>query len=210
MMRKAIPEASAKRLPIYHRYLGFLHSAGKKHVSSDELSEAVKVESASIRRDFSYFGALGKRGHGYDVAYLLDFFNKELHQDRLTNVALIGMGNLGRALLNHNFYVSNNLRISAAFDIDEAVVGKILSGVPVYPMSDMVAQLRIQQLDVAILMVPQEVAQEAADHLVEAGVHGILNFTPIRLTVPEQVRVQHVDLTSDLQTLLYFLDHDNG
>jgi redox-sensing transcriptional repressor len=125
-------------------------------------------------------------------------------------VALIGMGNLGRALLNYNFHVSNNLRISAAFDIDEAVVGKILSGVPVYPMSDMVAQLRIQQLDVAILMVPQEVAQDAADHLVEAGIHGILNFTPIRLTVPEHVRVQHVDLTNELQTLLYFMDHDNG
>mgnify|MGYP002663135054 CR=1 FL=1 len=141
MTTNDIPNASARRLPIYHRYLGFLHTAGIQRVSSTELSEAVKVDSATIRRDFSYFGALGKRGFGYDVAYLLDFFNKTLHQERLTNVALIGVGNLGQALLNYNFHVSNNLRISAAFDVDEGVVGKILSGVPVYPMSEMVEQL---------------------------------------------------------------------
>ena len=208
MTTNDIPNASARRLPIYHCYLGFLHTAGIQRVSSTELSEAVKVDSATIRRDFSYFGALGKRGFGYDVAYLLDFFNKTLHQERLTNVALIGVGNLGQALLNYNFHVSNNLRISAAFDVDEGIVGKILSGVPVYPMSEMVEQLRIQQLDVAILTIPQEMAQDAANRLVEAGIHGIMNFTPIRLSVPENVRVQNVDLTNELQTLIYFLDND--
>ena len=118
------------------------------------------------------------------------------------------MGNLGHALLNYNFHVSNNLRISAAFDVDEGIVGKILSGVPVYPMSEMVEQLRIQQLDVAILTIPQEMAQDTANRLVEAGIHGIMNFTPIRLSVPENVRVQNVDLTNELQTLIYFLDND--
>lgn len=210
MTTNNIPKASARRLPIYHRYLGFLHTAGKKWVSSTELGEAVKVESATIRRDFSYFGAPGKRGYGYDVAFLLDFFNKKLHQERLTNVALIGVGNLGQALLNYNFHVSNNLRISAAFDIDEGIVGKILSGVPVYPMSEMVEQLRIQQLDVAILTIPQEMAQDAADRLIEAGVHGIMNFTPIRLSVPGNVRVQNVDMTNELQTLIYFLNNGIG
>ena len=92
--------------------------------------------------------------------------------------------------------------------VDEGVVGKILSGVPVYPMSEMVEQLRIQQLDVAILTIPQEMAQDAANRLVEAGIHGIMNFTPIRLSVPENVRVQNVDLTNELQTLIYFLDND--
>ncbi|CZQ91141.1 Hypothetical protein Tpal_1364 [Trichococcus palustris] len=203
-----IPKATAKRLPIYHRYLRFLHNAGKKRVSSTELSEAVKVDSATIRRDFSYFGALGKRGYGYDVEYLLDFFSKTLNQDRLTNVALIGVGNLGHALLNYNFHVSNNVRISAAFDVNEDIVGTILSGVPVYPMSDMVEQLRIQQIDVAILTVPQEVAQRATNELLEAGIRGIMNFTPLRLSVPDNVRVQNVDLTNELQTLIYFLDND--
>lgn len=207
MTTNDIPKAAARRLPIYHRYLGFLQYAEKKRVSSTELSEAVKVDSATIRRDFSYFGALGKRGFGYDVAYLLDFFNKTLHQERLTNVALIGVGNLGQALLNYNFHVSNNLRISAAFDIDEGIVGKILSGVPVYPMANMVEQLRIQQLEVAILTVPHEMAQDVADRLIEAGVHGIMNFTPIRLSVPGNVRVQNVDMTNELQTLIYFLNN---
>ncbi|MCQ9210532.1 redox-sensing transcriptional repressor Rex [Granulicatella seriolae] len=201
-----IPKATARRLPIYHRYLRFLHDAGKRRISSTELSEAVKVDSATIRRDFSYFGALGKRGYGYDVEYLLDFFSHTLNQDRLTNVALVGVGNLGQALLNYNFHQSNNVRISAAFDVSDDLVGKILRGVPVYPMDEMVEQIQLQQIEVVILTVPQEVAQETAHDLVKAGVKGILNFTPLRLSLPESVRVQNVDLTNELQTLIYFLD----
>ncbi|AQS54391.1 Redox-sensing transcriptional repressor Rex [Jeotgalibaca dankookensis] len=203
-----IPKATARRLPIYYRYLRYLNDAGKTRISSTELSEAVKVDSATIRRDFSYFGALGKRGYGYEVEYLLDFFSKTLNQDNLTNVALIGVGKLGQALLNYNFHLSNNVRISAAFDVKPDIVGKIVSGVPVYPMEEMIGQLRIQQIDVAILTVPQEVAQTATNKLAEAGVRGIMNFTPIRLSVPENVRIQNVDLTNELQTLIYFLDND--
>lgn len=202
-----IPKATAKRLAIYHRYLRFLHDAGKRRISSTELSEAVKVDSATIRRDFSYFGALGKRGYGYDVEYLLEFFSHTLNQDRLTNVALVGVGNLGQALLNYNFHQSNNVRIAAAFDINQDLVGKIVRGVPVYSLDDMVEQLKLQQIQVVILTVPQTVAQETADRLVEAQVKGILNFTPIRLSTPESVRVQNVDLTNELQTLIYFLDN---
>lgn len=207
-MSTEIPRATARRLPIYHRYLRYLHNAGKARISSNELSEAVKVDSATIRRDFSYFGALGKRGYGYDVEYLLDFFSKTLNQDRLTNVALIGVGNLGHALLNYNFHLSNNVRISCAFDVNEEIVGKIVSGVPVYDMSEMIEQLRIQQIDVAILTVPQNVAQKATNDLTEAGIKGIMNFTPIRLSVPDDVRIQNVDLTNELQTLIYFLDNN--
>lgn len=204
-----IPKATAKRLPIYHRYLRFLYDAGKTRISSTELSDAVKVDSATIRRDFSYFGALGKRGYGYDVKYLLDFFARTLNQDRLTHVALIGVGNLGLALLNYNFHQSNNLRVSAAFDISPSISGTILSGVPVYHISDMVEQIKQQQIKVAILTVPQAVAQDTANQLVEAGIQGILNFTPIRLSVPKEVRVQNVDLTNELQTLIYFLDNQD-
>ncbi|MCA9766326.1 MAG: redox-sensing transcriptional repressor Rex [Carnobacterium sp.] len=207
MTKPKVPKATAKRLPIYYRYLRFLHDAGKDRISSTELSEAVKVDSATIRRDFSYFGALGKRGYGYDVENLMNFFSKTLKQDRLTNVALVGVGNLGHALLNYNFHQSNNMRISAAFDINEELIGKILSGVPVYPMSDMVEQLKIQQIEIVILTVPTEVAQETANELQKAGVKGIMNFTPIRITVPDDMRVQNVDLTNELQTLIYFLDH---
>ncbi len=185
-----------------------LNEEGKDKVSSTELSEAVQVDSASIRRDFSYFGALGKRGYGYDVKNLLSFFKKILNQDTLTNVALIGVGNLGRALLNYNFKRSNNIRISCAFDINKEITGRILSGVPVYDMDDLKQQLSDQQITIAILTVPSTAAQKTTDEMVDAGVKGIMNFTPIRLSAPADVRVQNVDLATELQTLIYFLDSD--
>ncbi|GAA0482788.1 redox-sensing transcriptional repressor Rex [Alkalibacterium indicireducens] len=207
MADKKIPKATARRLPLYYRYLRFLHEAGKERVSSAKLSEAVKVDSATIRRDFSYFGALGKRGYGYDVEALMNFFSKTLNQDRLTNVALIGVGNLGQALLNYNFRRNNNIRISAGFDVKDDLIGTIHQGVPIYDINEMVDQLEMQQIDVAILTVPSEIAQEMADKLVKGGVRGIMNFTPIRVTVPKEVRVHNVDLTNELQTLIYFINY---
>ena len=207
MADKKIPKATARRLPLYYRYLRFLHEAGKERVSSAKLSEAVKVDSATIRRDFSYFGALGKRGYGYDVEALMNFFSKTLNQDRLTNVALIGVGNLGQALLNYNFRRNNNIRISAGFDVKDDLIGTIHQGVPIYDINEMVDQLEMQQIDVAILTVPSEIAQERADKLVKGGVRGIMNFTPIRVTVPKEVRVHNVDLTNELQTLIYFINY---
>ncbi len=208
MEKIKIPKATAKRLPLYYRYLIILNEEGKDKVSSTELSEAVQVDSASIRRDFSYFGALGKRGYGYDVKNLLKFFKKILNQDTLTNVALVGVGNLGRALLNYNFKRSNNIRISCAFDINKDITGKILSGVPVYDMSELKKQLSDQQISIAILTVPSSSAQVTTNEMVEAGVKGIKNFTPIRLSAPSTVRVQNVDLATELQTLIYFLDSE--
>jgi len=210
LTEQKIPRATAKRLPIYYRYLNILLDADKTRVSSTELSEAVKVDSATIRRDFSYFGALGKRGYGYDVLSLIKFFKKILNQDRLTNVALIGVGNLGHALLNFNFHQDGNVRISAAFDVNETIANTIQSGVPIYPMTDLRTQLEEQQIQVAILTVPSDVAQSVTDDAVAGGVKGILNFTPLRITVPKDVRVQNVDLTNELQTLIYFLEHYNS
>ncbi len=205
MKETNIPKATAKRLPLYYRYLKFLHTSGKKKVSSTELSEAIKVDSATIRRDFSYFGELGKRGYGYDVEKLMDFFAKTLSEDRLTNVALVGVGNLGHALINYRFHQSNSIRISAAFDVKEDIVGRILDGVPVYHSDELIEQISDQHIEVAILTVPPESAQENADKLVEAGIKGIMNFTPISLDVPKGVQIQNVDLTNEMQTLIYFL-----
>lgn len=203
-----IPKATARRLPLYYRYLLLLNDEGKDKVSSTELAEAVQVDSASIRRDFSYFGALGKRGYGYDVKNLLSFFKKILNQDTLTNVALVGVGNLGHALLNYNFKRSNNIRISCAFDINPEITGKITQGVPVYSMDEMKQQIADQQIRIAILTVPQATAQNTADEMIEAGIKGIMNFTPIRLSAPNGVRIQNVDLATELQTLINFLDSD--
>ncbi len=205
-MAKEIPKATALRLPIYHRYLRFLQHAGKKRISSTELSEAVKVDSATIRRDFSYFGALGKRGYGYDVDHLLDFFSRILNQDRLTSVGLVGVGNLGNALINYNFRKNSNIRIGAAFDVNTDIIGTIQRGIPVYSMDELEEQIEQQQIEIIILSVPQDVAGDIVNRIIEAGVKGIMNFTPLRFDVPRSVRVQNVDLTNELQTLIYFID----
>lgn len=210
MADKQIPKATAKRLPLYYRYLKYLFSSGKKKVSSADLSEAVKIDSATIRRDFSYFGALGKRGYGYDVEDLMNFFSKQLNQDQLTHVALVGVGQLGRALLNYNFQGQNSIRISAGFDIDEEIVNTIFEGVPIYHTDELVQQIQSQQLDIAIIALPGDRGQEVTDKLVEAGIKGIMNFTPIRLDVPENVRVLNVDLSNELQSLIYFVQYSDS
>lgn len=209
MEDKRIPRATAKRIPLYYRYLQMLYADGITRVSSKELSQIAKIESATIRRDFSNFDRLGRRGYGYDVKSLLDYFNSILSQDKLTHVALVGLGNLGQALLNYRFPKSNNVRISAAFDVDKSLIGTVQSGVPVYDIAELGTQLNQQQINIAILTVPIEKAQEMTDVIVDAGAKGILNFTPIRLTVPDSVRVQDVDLANELQTLIYFLESDN-
>jgi redox-sensing transcriptional repressor len=202
-----IPQATAKRLPLYYRFLNSLHSSGKQRVSSAELSEAVKVDSATIRRDFSYFGALGKKGYGYNVNYLLSFFRKTLDQDELTKVALIGVGNLGTAFLNYNFLKNNNTKIAVAFDVIEEKVGTKIGEVPVYHMDDLEEVIEKEDIQVAILTVPATVAQSITDRMVQGTVRGILNFTPARLTVPSSIRVHHIDLAIELQSLVYFLKH---
>ncbi|OOE08289.1 redox-sensing transcriptional repressor Rex [Fictibacillus arsenicus] len=200
-----IPHATAKRLPLYYRFLKNLSSSGKQRVSSAELSEAVKVDSATIRRDFSYFGALGKKGYGYNVNYLLSFFSKTLNQDETTTVGLIGVGNLGTAFLHYNFTKNNNTKIEVAFDVDESKIGTEIAGVPIYHTNDIESELQKRGIDVAILTVPVGAAQPIADQLERAGVKGILNFTPARLTVSSEIRVHHIDLAVELQSLVYFM-----
>ncbi|MED3574128.1 redox-sensing transcriptional repressor Rex [Cytobacillus praedii] len=202
-----IPQATAKRLPLYYRFLKNLHSSGKQRVSSAELSEAVKVDSATIRRDFSYFGALGKKGYGYNVNYLLTFFRKTLDQDELTKVALIGVGNLGTAFLNYNFLKNNNTKIEVAFDVDVNKVGTKIGEVPVFHMDDLEKVIEEHNIQVAILTVPAPAAQSIADRIVQGSVNGILNFTPARLSVPPTIRIHHIDLAVELQSLIYFLKH---
>ncbi|WP_412988666.1 redox-sensing transcriptional repressor Rex [Pediococcus siamensis] len=206
-MAKKIPEATAKRLPLYYRYLNNLLYANKLRVSSAELAESIQVDAATIRRDFSYFGPLGRRGYGYDVQKLISFFEKILDQDTLTSVALVGVGNLGHALLNFNFHKNSNVRISAAFDIDPELIGSIQSNVPVYAMKQLREQLQDQRIEIAIITVPATIAQQVTDKLVQAGIKGIMNFTTVRLTAPEGVRVQNIDLTNELQTLIYTVKH---
>ncbi|GGK00795.1 redox-sensing transcriptional repressor Rex [Lentibacillus kapialis] len=205
MEQDKIPQATAKRLPLYYRFLNNLNNQGKKRVSSKELSEAVKVDSATIRRDFSYFGALGKKGYGYNVEYLLGFFRKTLDQDELTEVALIGTGNLGTAFLHYNFLKNNSTKIVMAFDADSDKVGSDIGSVPVHHIDELEAKMG--DISVAILTVPSDEAQSITNRLADFGISGILNFTPARITVPSSIRVHHIDLAVELQSLVYFLKH---
>lgn len=204
-MERKIPQATAKRLPLYYRFLNNLQHQGKSRVSSKELSLAVKVDSATIRRDFSYFGALGKKGYGYNVEYLLGFFRKTLNQDELTNVAIIGVGNLGTAFLHYNFLKNNNTNIVMAFDADPKKAGHDVEGVPIYAIDEL--EKRLKDVEVAILTIPARVADEVTERLVNCGIKGILNFTPARISVPSHIRVHHIDLAVELQALVYFMKH---
>lgn len=206
MTKVKIPKATAKRLPLYYRLLQHLSESGKSRISSSELSELVKVDSATIRRDLSYFGALGKKGYGYDVEYLISFLRTTLSQDELTKVMLVGVGNLGTALLRYNFLKNNNTKVVKAFDVDADKVGNRIAGTPVYHL-DNLEKHNIDDIPVAILTVPAGVAQGIVDRLVSAGISGILNFTPVRLSVPKHVRIHHIDLGVELQALVYFLNH---
>ena len=200
-----IPQATTKRLPLYYRFLQNFANEGKQRISSSELSEAMKIDSATIRRDFSYFGALGKKGYGYDVADLLAFFRETLDQNEATNVALIGVGNLGNAFLKYNFQKNHNTKIVVAFDSKAPHEGIEINEIPVYHPDCLEEMYEKYGAEMAILTVSTKSAQAMADRLSKMNAKGILNFTPNRLTVPESMKVMNIDLSVELQALIYLI-----
>ncbi len=208
MKEERIPRATVKRLPLYYRNLNRLYRQGKTRISSKELSEIVKIDSATIRKDLSYFGELGRKGYGYDIQKLIVFFRKILDQDKVAKVALIGVGNLGTALLNYNFIKDDNMQIDLAFDTNKRKIGKSIGNVSIFDLADLEDKLKESGINVAILTVPGSASQEVANRLVDSGIEAILNFTPNRLNVPDSVHVHSIDLSVELQTLIYFLKHD--
>ncbi|WP_077614252.1 redox-sensing transcriptional repressor Rex [Caenibacillus caldisaponilyticus] len=199
-----IPLATAKRLPLYYRILQHLDESGKQRISSSELSEVAKIDSATIRRDLSYLGALGKKGYGYQIKPLLAFLRDKLDQNEVSKAMLIGVGNLGTALLKYNFAKNNNTRIVVAYDNKKDRVGTTVAGVPIRHIDDLPTDDN-RGVSIAILTVPAEVAQAVTDKVVSSGISGILNFTPVRLSVPKHIRLHHIDLGVELQTLVYFM-----
>jgi len=200
-----IPKATLKRLPLYYRFVDTLYNSNVDRVSSKELSEGLQIDSATIRRDFSYFGELGKKGYGYNVSYLLNFFKTTLQQDVITKVAIIGVGNLGTALVNYNFTVSDRMQIAAAFDADPTVIGKQIGNINVQDIEHFEVSIVEQNIQIVILTVPGAAAQSLANRVTKAGIKGILNFTPERLTVPAGIYVHHIDLGIELQSLIFFM-----
>lgn len=202
-----IPKATVKRLPLYYRYLEKLHLMGIERVSSSQLSKELLIDSATIRRDFSYLGELGVKGYGYKVDYLINFLSDFLKHDEDTNVIIIGVGNLGTALLNYNFYRNRSTKIVAAFDNDINKINKEIEEVPIYSLDELEKKIKELNVEVAILTVPVHAAQKMADRIVSTGIKGILNFTPSVLSVPNNIRVHYIDLTIEMQNLVYFIKY---
>lgn len=203
-----IPRATAKRLSLYYRIFKRFNTEKIEKASSKQIAEAIGIDAATVRRDFSYFGELGRRGFGYDVKKLMTFFADLLNDNNITYVALVGVGNMGKALLHYRFEERNKMKIVMAFDRDEhEAVGTITNDrIPIYPISQLQEKLSDSEVKTAILTVPSVKAQEVANQLVNTGIKGILSFSPVNLSVPKDVVVQYVDLTSELQTLLYFMN----
>ncbi|MBZ2056881.1 Redox-sensing transcriptional repressor Rex [Streptococcus sanguinis] len=202
-----IPRATAKRLSLYYRIFKRFNAEKIEKANSKQIAEAIGIDSATVRRDFSYFGELGRRGFGYDVKKLMNFFADLLNDNAITNVMIVGVGNMGRALLHYRFHERNKMKVVMAFDIDDhPEVGSTTSdGIPIYGISQIKEKIQSGNVQTAILTVPSIKAQEVASILVQAGVKGILCFSPVNLSLPKDVVVQYVDLTSELQTLLYFM-----
>ena len=199
-----IPRKTIYRLSIYLRCLARLKENGISTVSSEALARAAGVKPTQLRKDLAYFGTFGTRGLGYDVGALSKTISDELGTSRLQPVILIGVGNLGLALLSYRGFEKEGFEIVAAFDADPERKRDKQIKQPIYEMSELPAFVKEQNIKMAVLTVPAAVAQEVANHLVKAGIVGILNFAPIVLTVSEEVMVNNVNLAIELENLSYF------
>lgn len=206
---RMVPKATTKRIPLYFRYLKTLNETGVKRIKSNEFSKMIQIPSATIRRDFSHFGELGRSGYGYDVPYLIEVFSDILKTDIEKRIALVGSGNLGKALIKNNFRRDTNLNIVAAFDTNPELIGEKVNGITIKDMSELKKIVKKEGITTVIMTVPSSKAQKVIDEVVDAGVTAILNFAPKRLKVPSHVQVQYIDLTTELQTLIYYDENYN-
>jgi len=202
--RTEIPRKTIYRLSIYLRCLARLRDNGIGTVSSEALAKAAGVKSTQLRKDLACFGTFGTRGLGYDVAELSKKIAEELGTSRLQPVILVGAGHLGLALLSYRGFEKEGFEIVAAFDAEPARRREKEIKQPIYGMDELPAFVKKQNVKMAILTVPADTAQEVANHLVRAGITGILNFSPIVLSVPEKLMVNNVNLAIELENLSYF------
>lgn len=201
-----IPDIVIGRLPLYLRTLSRLTLEGAKITSSHELGQRLGISSAQIRKDLSHFGEFGKQGTGYQIEYLTDQLRRILKVDKEWKVALVGVGDLGRALAHYNGFRDRGFRITMLFDNDPAKVGTMLDGFQIYDSSQMKDLIRQHGITLAMIAVPAEAAQKVSDALVSAGVRGLLNYAPINLSVPEGVKVQYIDPVVHLQRITYYVE----
>lgn len=201
-----IPDVVIRRLPIYVRTLQTLiESTGSVSVSSDQLADTIGVSGAQIRRDLSYFGRFGKQGKGYDAERLIVEINHILRLDQNWDVALVGFGNLGRAIAQYGGFVPSTFRIAAIFDRNDEQVGTFVGDLTIQSETKIACSVRELGIKIGIVAVPQASAQRVANALVAGGVEAILNYAPIHLRTPEHVTIREVDPVGAMQSMTYYL-----
>lgn len=204
MKKENISDAVIRRLPRYYRQLTDLCGRGIVRISSHSLGQEMNITASQIRQDFSCFGEFGQQGYGYNVEELRSEIGHILGVDNDHHLIMLGVGNLGRALL-HNFHFSQaGFTVDAAFDISPAVVGTSVNGIPVYSMQELDSFVQQNHIDVVVLTIPQSVAQDTATHLIELGVRGFWNFTNVELSSPtDDVKFENIHFADSLLTLSY-------
>ena len=200
-----IPRKSIYRLAIYQRCLERLKENGLDTVSSNSLAKAAGVKSAQLRKDLAHFGQFGTRGLGYSVDALIEVITGVLGTSSLLPVILVGVGNLGSALLKYSGFNREGFEISAAFESDQNRLKTVVADIPVMNVSQMTQYVKDNDVKIAIIAVPAETAQEVANALVNSGVQAFLNFSSTLLKTPDNVIVNSVDLALELEHLSYFV-----
>jgi redox-sensing transcriptional repressor len=208
--RQGIPEATVARLPVYLRALISMQERGVITVSSEELATSAGVNSAKLRKDFSYLGSYGTRGVGYEVSFLVYQISRELGLTQDWAVAIIGIGNLGHALANYGGFASRGFRVAALFDADPQLTGTVVAGSRVRHSDELEAAIAALGISIVVISTPAPAAQDVADRLVAAGITSILNFAPVVLNVPDGVDVRKVDLSIELQILAFHEQRKGG
>jgi len=204
---RRISEATVARLPIYQRILLGLVGGGTTTVSSEQLAQLAQLNAAKVRKDLSYLGSFGTRGSGYDTRFLLGQIDRELGLDADWPVAVVGIGNLGRALANSRGFASRGFRIVGLFDIAPEVIGVTMAGIEVHHVDDLPIY---DNPAIGVITTPASVAQEVAERLMAVGARSILNFAPVVLMVPPEILVRNVDLSIELQVTSFYLSHQQA
>ena len=206
MKKKKIPDIIIGRLPLYLRALYRLESRGAVVTSSKELGEWVGISAAQIRKDISQFGEFGKQGTGYNIQFLKEKLREILKVDRIWDVAIIGMGDIGHGLARYQGFLERGFRVVLAFDNSPEKIGATIGGLTIQDTSGMVEAINNTGVQIAMVAVPADCAQDVADELAKTKVNSILSYAPICITVPEGVRVQYIDPATHLQWMTYYLD----
>lgn len=203
MEEKEISQAVIGRLPRYLRYLGELKDAGVERISSQELSELMKVTASQIRQDFNNFGGFGQQGYGYNVEFLYKEISKILGLDRTHNIIIVGAGNLGQALGNYMNFERRGFHFMGMFDKNPDLWGKEVRDIIVRPMEEMEQFVRENEIEIAVLTLPKTSAVEVAERLVANGIRAIWNFAHVDLNLPVGIQVENVHLSDSLMKLSY-------